>query len=74
MAVSSEAMTAAAILACEASRQQLETMKAGGPRDVPGELLQLYHWYLDQLSGSAQSGGVASPMPAARRDPPARSW
>jgi hypothetical protein len=68
MAGDSETRTAAAILACEASRQQLTLMKGTGPRDVPGELLQLYQWYIDQLSRPA-------PPPGARKGPePGRTW
>lgn len=39
-------MASAAILACEASRQQLAAQgQADGPRDAPTELLHLNRWY-----------------------------
>ncbi len=41
---------AAAILAAEASEQQLKAMGSKGPRDIPGELLQLQRWFAAQLA------------------------
>lgn len=59
-----ETKMAAATLACEASRQQLAVMTAKGPRDVPGELLQLYSWFLDRMS--TEQAGAAKPGTAPR--------
>lgn len=61
----SDMKTAAATLACEASRQQLSVMSSKGPRDIPGELLQLYTWFHDR---------IASEPAAARPGAAPRSW
>ncbi len=60
----SDSKMAAATLACEASRQQLAVMASKGPRDVPGELLQLYTWFLERIS--AEQAGAARPGAAPR--------
>ena len=60
MADSSDMATAAAILACEASRQQLAMAPSStAPRDVPGELLQLYKWYASKLDETPTKAGTA---------------
>ncbi len=57
----SDAKTAAATLACEASRQQLAASTSKGPRDIPGELMQLYSWFVEQIGNDK----VASAKPGA---------
>ncbi len=62
MADSNDAMTAAAILACEASRQQLASAApSSAPRDVPGELLQLYKWYTSKIGEETPARAGATP-------------
>ena len=60
MADSTDMATAAAILACEASRQQLAMAPSStAPRDVPGELLQLYKWNASKLDETPAKTGTA---------------
>lgn len=62
MSDSKDTMTAAAILACEASRQQLAGAAAStAPRDVPGELLQLYKWYTSKIGDETPARTGAAP-------------
>lgn len=77
MAESHDSKTAAAILACEASRQQLTIMKSSGPRDIPGELLQLYQWYVSRLGNGGSPAAPAAGTPASNASKPGtapRSW
>lgn len=67
-----DAAAAAAILACEAARQQLE----GAPdnpegRDAPGELEKLYRWYVTQLEDTAAAAAEPE-QPAPERPVPER--
>lgn len=62
----SDTKMAAATLACEASRQQLAVMSSKGPRDIPGELLQLYSWFVERIGSEPAAGARPGAAP--------RSW